>query len=296
MFKYYWIFGIVILLSFSSCEKNIRIKTHDTSQELVVDGSIDNKKDPIVVLTHSLNFFSEIDSNLLKSLFIHGAVVSVSGNGKSVTLTEHEVDTLNGNKYYYYSTDSASSPLMEGRIGQTYTLHIEVDGRSYEAKTTIPAGGFHLDSLWWVWGIKNNKPDSTKAYLMAQITDPPQLGNYARYFTRRNNEPFYPGLNSVADDEVTNGTIFDFQIDRGTNKNVKTDFNNYGYFLPGDTVTLKFCNIDKATFDFWHTWEYAWSNEGNPFSTPTAVLGNIPGALGYWGGYAAQYKTIIIPK
>jgi hypothetical protein len=131
---------------------------------------------------------------------------------------------------------------------------------------------------------------------MARIKDPPELGNYARYFTKRNSEPFYSGLTSVADDEITNGTIFDFQIDRGVDKNDHVNFSDYGYFNPGDTVTFKFCNIDKTTYDFWHTWEYAWSNTGNPFSTPTTVLGNVPGALGYWGGYAAQYATIIISK
>lgn len=296
MFKYLIFISVVLVLGCSSCEKNIHIQLHDAGEELVVDGSIENRKPPTVVLTRSLNFFSAIDTNLLKTLFVHGAIVSVTGNGYTVTLSEHEVDTLNGNKYYYYTTDSSDADLMRGKKGQTYTLQIKTNGKSYEAQTTIPKGGFKLDSLWWVWGMKNNKPDTTRAYLMARIIDPPILGNYARYFTKRNNEPFYPGLNSVADDEVTNGTIFDFQIDRGVNKSDKIDFNNYGYFLPGDTVTLKFCNIDKATFNFWHTWEYAWSNEANPFSTPTIVLGNVKGALGYWGGYAAQYKTVIISK
>jgi hypothetical protein len=60
-------------------------------------------------------------------------------------------------------------------------------------------------------------------------------------------------------------------------------------------VTLKLCNIDKATYDFWRTMEFAYSSVGNPFSSPTKVLSNISGgALGYFGGYAAQFKTIII--
>lgn len=296
MYKWPAIIVITFALGSTSCEKDIHINLQDATQELVVDGTIENRKPPTIVLTNSMNFFSSIDTSILKTLFVHGAIVSVTGNGHTVTLSEHEMDTLNGNKYYYYTTDSSDAGLMRGKIGQAYTLHIETDGKSYDAVTTIPAGGFHLDSLWWVWGMKNNKPDTTQAYLMARITDPPVPGNYARYFTKRNREPFYPGLNSVADDEITNGTIFDFQIDRGVSKNDQIDFNRYGYFLPGDTVTLKFCNIDKATYNFWHTWEYAWNNESNPFSTPTTVLGNVKGALGYWGGYAAQYKTIIIPK
>lgn len=283
---------LALAVMFTGCEKSISIHLHQSSQKLVVEGTIENGKPPTVILTHSLDYFSTIDTTILKGMFVHDAHITVTGNGESVQLVEHSLDTLNGNKYYYYAPDSASA--FTGKLGQSYALHISTENETLDAVTTIPAHGFRVDSVWWLWGIKDQKPDTTKAFLMVRIIDPPQLGNYARYFTKTNNEPFYPGLASVADDEVTNGTIFDFQLDRGVNKNIKIDYDNYGYFNPGDTVTLKFCNIDKNTFDFWHTWEYAWSNNGNPFSTPTIILGNIPGALGYWGGYAAQYRTIII--
>jgi len=43
--------------------------------------------------------------------------------------------------------------------------------------------------------------------------------------------------------------------------------------------------------------EYTYSSVGNPFSSPITVIGNISnGALGYFGGYATQYRSIIIPK
>jgi hypothetical protein len=62
-------------------------------------------------------------------------------------------------------------------------------------------------------------------------------------------------------------------------------------------VVVKYCNIDKATFDFWRTMEYSYANIGNPFASPNKVLSNIQGGgLGYFGGYAAQYKSINIPK
>jgi len=290
------ILGVILVVGVSSCEKNVNLALHQAGQQLVVDGKIESGHSPVVVLTRSQNFFSSIDTTILKNLFVHGAQVTVTGNGTMVTLLEVSVDTLNGNKYYYYTVDSSEQFHFRGRTGGSYALHITVDGKAYDANTTIPSDGFRLDSAWWLWGVKDNKPDTSEAFLMARIVDPPQLGNYARYYTKRNDEPFYPGLSSVADDEITNGTVFDFQIDRGVDKNDKIDFDDYGYFKRGDRVTLKFCNIDKTTYEFWQTWEYAWSNQGNPFSTPTTVLGNIPGALGYWGGYETEYKTITIPK
>lgn len=290
------IMGLLISVGWVACEKNIQLKLHQSTQDLVVEGTIENGKAPRVVLTHSQDFFSRIDTNILKDLFVHGAHVTVTGNGHTIQMVEQVIDTLDGNKYYYYSPDSSDAYMLLGRKGQKYELHIDLDGKSYDAETTIPAGGFVVDSVWWLWGVKDNKPDTSEAFLMARIQDPPALGNYARYFTRRNSEPFYPGLSSVADDQITNGTTFEFQIDRGVDKNAKLDLNDYGYFKPGDTVTLKFCNIDQATFNFWQTWEYSWNSTGNPFSTPTTVLGNIRGALGYWGGYAVQYNTIIITQ
>lgn len=294
LFLYIFCPAVVFWILWTGCEKKISIDLHQSDQKLVVEGTIENGKQPRVILTHSLNYFSSIDTTILKTMFVHDAKILVSGDGDTVRLSEHSVDTLNGNKFYYYAPDTAG--LFIGKVGQAYSLHIEVGNKVLNAITTIPAQGFQVDSLWWLWGVKDKAPDTTKAFLMLKINDPPQAGNYARYFTKTNEEPFYPGLASVADDEITNGTTFDFQLDRGVNKNVKVSYDDYGYFNPGDTVTLKFCNIDEATYAFWHTWEYAWSNNGNPFSTPTTILGNIPGALGYWGGYAAQYRTIIITK
>lgn len=132
---------------------------------------------------------------------------------------------------------------------------------------------------------------------MARITDPPGYGNYIRYFTKTNQDAFFPGQNSVFDDQIIDGKTYDIQVDKGVNRNEKLDTGEYGFFKRGDTVTVKFCNIDKATYDFWRTWEFNYQSVGNPFSSPGKVLGNISnGALGSFCGYAAQYKTLIIPK
>jgi hypothetical protein len=43
--------------------------------------------------------------------------------------------------------------------------------------------------------------------------------------------------------------------------------------------------------------EYNYSSIGNPFSSPVKVLSNIKGGgLGYFGGYAVQYNTLVIPQ
>ncbi len=131
---------------------------------------------------------------------------------------------------------------------------------------------------------------------MIKAYDPSGFGDYIRYFTKRNSEPFYPGLNSIFDDQVIDGTSYEIQVERGIPR-TGTIPDGYSFFDKGDVITLKLCNIDKATYDFWRTMEFSYASVGNPFSSPTKVVNNISsGGLGYFGGYAAQYRTIIIPQ
>ena len=72
------------------------------------------------------------------------------------------------------------------------------------------------------------------------------------------------------------------QVDQGINRNDPPKFEDYGFFNRGDTITVKYCNIDKPTYDFWRTLEYSYQSIGNPFSSPTSVLGNVKGALAHF--------------
>jgi hypothetical protein len=142
-----------------------------------------------------------------------------------------------------------------------------------------------------------NNPDTTLATLQGKFTDPFGLGNYVRYFTSVNNNVFLAGEKSAFDDQVIDGKTYDVQIEQGVDRNNPADDKTKGFFHKGDTVVLKFCNTDRATYTFWNTWEFAYQSVGNPFSTPNKVLGNISnGGLGAFCGYSVDYKKLIIPK
>jgi hypothetical protein len=86
------------------------------------------------------------------------------------------------------------------------------------------------------------------------------------------------------------------QVEKGVDRNKDINLEQYAFFDRGDSIAVKYCNIDKATYDFWRTIEYSYSAIGNPFASPSKVLSNIKGGgLGYFGGYAAQYKTLVVP-
>lgn len=290
--------GVIVLLAgfMTGCEKSISFTPDNKEPVLVVEATIENGQAPVVILTSSLDYFSRITPDKLVGSFVRNAEVVMSNGVKTHRLKEYEVPLQGSLSLYFYSIDSSNlSSSFEGEFATDYALRIVASGKTYEARTRIPELAKRIDSLWWKNAPKPE--DSAKAVVMVKTTDPPGLGNYIRYFTRVDSGPFLPGLNSVFDDQIVDGKTYSLQVDKGIDRNVDFDFEDFAFFDKGDTVTLKLTNIDKATYNFWRTMEYSYSSIGNPFSSPTKVLGNISGgALGYFGGYAADYKTVLIPK
>ncbi|MBW0178276.1 DUF4249 domain-containing protein [Sediminibacterium sp.] len=290
-----WTGFLMIIILLTACERDISIVPTASAPKLVVDAEIENNRPPFILLSRSLNFFSSIDSAELANSFVHNATVSIQEGNTVYPMKEFELRGANGNRIFYYSNDPLYPQQLFGQQGRKYKLTITVDGKLYTSETEIPLLTKTMDSLWWKKAPNNE--DTTKVVLMGRVTDPPGLGNYIRYFTSVNNQPFLPGGNSVFDDNIIDGKTYEIQIDKGVNRNEEIEFEEYGFFKRGDTATVKLCNITKPTYDFWRTWEFNFQSIGNPFSSPGKVIGNISnGALGAFCGYAAQYRSLIIPK
>lgn len=289
-----WLCLSTVLIS--SCERAIQFEPADPEPRLVVEGVIENDQYPRVVLSRSLNFFSNISAAELSNSFVHDAVITVSNGERTHRLKEYEVEVGGGLSLFYYSIDSAHmNTAFKGKFEKTYSLEIDVEGKQYNATTTIPALAKTISKLYYHENV--DKDDSSKVTLYGEFTDPVGYGNYIRYFTKVGDQSFYPGLNSVFDDQIVDGTTYNLQIEQGVDRNSDIDFEEYSFFYKGDEITVKFCNIDKGVFDFWRTLEYSYQSIGNPFSSPTKIRGNISnGALGYFGGYAVQYISIDIPE
>ena len=289
--------GICFLfILFCSCERRIEFVPESQEPKLVVEGIIETDESPTVFLTRSLDFFSRISRDELAGSFVRNAVVTISDGTTTEQLKEYELRVTDDTLLYYYAVDTAGGRVgMKGQQGGVYQLTIQADGKLYNATTTIPHLTKTIDSLYYYGSVRPE--DSNKVVLFGRFNDPPGFGNYIRYFTNVNGGIYLPGLNSVFDDQVVDGKKYNVQIERGVDRNREIDFEEYSYFNRGDIISIKFCNIDKAVFDFWRTMEYSYASIGNPFSSPTKVIGNISnGALGYFGGYAVQYTSIIIPE
>ncbi len=292
--RYLSLFAALIL--FAACEKAVSFTLDKADAKLVVDASIENGQAPRVVLTRSLDYFSKINADLLAKSFVHDAQIDISNGHLTHRLKEYSVVT-DAATLYYYTVDSANpATAFVGEMKKTYDLTLRIGNDTYTAQTTIPAMAKTIQSLSWKKSEKNE--DSLKVMVIASLQDPPGLGNYVRYYTSVNKGPYFPGFTSVYDDQIVDGQTYEIPVDKGVDRNTEIKYDNsYGLFDRGDTVVVKFANIDKATYDFWRTMEYNYQNIGSPFSSPTKVQGNISNnALGYFGGYANQYISIVIPK
>ena len=70
---------LVLLSAFLfSCEKNINFDLDNAKDVLVVDAEIESGKPPVVFLTRSTSFFSQIDPSILSTLFVRNAEVYIS--------------------------------------------------------------------------------------------------------------------------------------------------------------------------------------------------------------------------
>lgn len=292
--RYLSLFAALIL--FAACEKAVSFTLDKADAKLVVDASIENGQAPRVVLTRSLDYFSKINADLLAKSFVHDAQIDISNGHLTHRLKEYSVVT-DAATLYYYTVDSANpATAFVGEMKKTYDLTLRIGTDTYTAQTTIPAMAKTIQTLSWKKSEKNE--DSLKVMVIASLQDPPGLGNYVRYYTSVNKGPYFPGFTSVYDDQIVDGQTYEIPVDKGVDRNTEIKYDNsYGLFDRGDTVVIKFANIDKATYDFWRTMEYNYQSIGSPFSSPTKVEGNVSNnALGYFGGYANQYISIIIPK
>ena len=324
----YGIFIIVLFLT--ACSKVIKVDIPPASQQVVVDGTIEYNAPPIILLSKSQQFFGTTNLNNLGAYFIHGARVKVTGSdSSSVQLVEFCLQDLNLPKAQqqqvlsalgYTSVDSANainicaytvpdivnyfttgSCSFMGKQRTAYTLDImsppiysgQHDSIHVTSTTTIPTA-VGIDSL-------AIKPDNDPVYadsfsaVFVYVTVPDTFGNFIRYLTKVNSQPFYPPLGgSVYDDKLFVGRSFSLPVERGQSPDAKFDLNTDTYFPKGDTVTLKWSNIDGNTYNFYNTLE---SDGGNsPFSSPVKIVGNVNNGLGCFGGYATKYYTIVVPK
>lgn len=294
----------------TSCETEFTPEPIENAEQIVVEGYIEageNAGPTYVILTKSLPFFEEINQETFNNIFINDAEVTVFDGENEFMLTELCISELTAEQIgiasEFLGIDASSREVefcvyidllqqITPEIGGRYDLTIKTGDETLTATTTIPEL-VALDSLKFV--STPGEDVDTLAQLEAYIQDPAEIDNYYRYFTQINSEPMIGGIPSVTDDRLFDGQFFAFPIAKAERRDAEFNTTTYGYYLVGDTLTMRWANVDKNHFDFWNTLEFNALNQG-PFSSYTRVDSNIEGGIGIWGGYATKYYTLVVEK
>ena len=182
---------------------------------------------------------------------------------------------------------------MKGVLGRTYSLHIKTKSDEIVTAITTLQKRVPLDSVWFK--IQESLPgNDTLGYVWATLHDPDTLNNCYRWMAMRvgKDSTFIPPFGSVFEDRFVNSTTFDFAYNRGSifNSTADDDENDEaGFFKKGDSIIVKWCAIDRSTYEFWRDAETQLSNNGSPFATPSVIRSNVVGGLGLFASYSPSY-------
>jgi hypothetical protein len=284
--------NLIVITFLTSCEKEIQVDLPDYQSKIVIEGSIETNQPEIVCVTRSTDYFQKYDSATISHMIVTNAVVTVT-NQFGITDTLVPVFDMSQPLPFIYKGSS-----VIGQVGGSYTLKVLLDGKTYSANTTI-LSPIAIDTMYYV---EQNDREHIGIVRM-KFTDPLGLRNYYRFYSKilGKDVDFIPVWGGATyDDKLFDGLSTFGDIYKGDKTNLMKDTAtgegrmNSHLFAIGDTVVVKMSSIDYYTFKFWYSAEMEMNSGGNPFTTPSPIISNIPDALGVWAGYGPAFDTIII--
>ncbi|MFA6403099.1 MAG: DUF4249 domain-containing protein [Salinivirgaceae bacterium] len=283
------IISAIIAISFlTACEKEIDIDMPASTPSVVVEGFIVNDMAPIVILTNNVEYVAQAGKDLYEQSFVHNALITldVAGNITDTLVEITQTNAQTGIKSSFYT-----SQKTKGEVGKSYSLKITYSDKTYSATATIPEP-VEIEEIWF-----ENHPeaanDSFKT-VWVKILDP-SITNYYRYTSEVNGQHGPQPEISTVSDKSFNGKEYNKAIDSGL-ANEEQDMHGgvSGYYVIGDTVTVKWANSEKSYYDVWTTIDFRRTQNQNPFMNPTCIVGNIKGCLGYWSGLGVCVKSVVL--
>ncbi len=254
--------NILLILVLSTlivaCTKNINVDVNNAIPQVVIEANLCNvvgdTNSGYVQVSKTVNY-----SALNSPNYVTDATVFLSDNlGNKDTL----VQTLPG-RYKFKN---------EGTPGITYNLEVIVDGKSYQAKSTMPAANY-LDTIISIPSFFGGK---TNNVIVPIFLDKGGEKNYYRYIQYVNGQR-QPQVH-INDDQFNDGLYTQYGI-----------FNGERDVLVNDTVTIDLQSIDASAYLYWY------SLEQNQSTTPSNPVSNFTnGGLGYFSAYSQYTRSIIV--
>jgi len=248
---------VFVSLIFSGCETPISLKIPSMENTKVIEGSIENNKPAVVVISKSLPYFSNVSVETILASIDTNAIVKVSddmGNTEQLQrlfyvdiLKEYTSllpDLLLDHSFMYFLISSVTpNPIsvlsenslaiftklatqkhfayigknIKGIPGHHYSLYIESGGKIYTAQTEIPLNTVQVDSFAFY-----KRGNDTTASLRLFFTDSPATRDCYRFFLKIDSLDWhYESIYMGAFDDLTfNGLSGSYEMLRQPQANI----------------------------------------------------------------------------
>ena len=260
-----------------SCEETITIDTSTTDSKVVIEGLVTNvASGSYVKLSRSRNFYD----NGQTARITDAQVTVNTSTGEQIVFIHNPSGGTDSIGYYF------PNPNFAGTVGTTYTLNVEVEGKTYTAAeemqpvTTIDSLTSKIDE------DEFDDPEEPGRHFAVFFfaKEPQDRADYYLFKFYRNGELLldWPTDIYIADDEALGETIDDVEI--------------AGYFKEGDKAKVEMYSLTRNGFIFYSDLSTLLNNDGGMFSPPPANprtnLSN--GAMGYFQVSAVDALEITV--
>jgi hypothetical protein len=254
---------IILVLCLISCQKVIKLDLNEGNPRYVMEGNlIAGEPDFILKISKTTSYFNPKTPEP-----VNNATVVLFDNNvpKTLTFIQDGIYQLTG---------------ANAQIGNLYTLKVEVDGNTFEAKANIPDSVPIVDLIYVddEVSLSYNDPSGKKNYY--------RIRQYKNTFNPLDISEF------ILDDFGTDGTLITENLFFGRGDDEGNGINS------GDTIHAELQSINEKTYTFLNTLDAAISGGGSgPGSTSPAnpITNWTNNGLGYFGGGSQSIRTIVIP-
>jgi hypothetical protein len=253
---------IFTAIAFCSCEKVIDLNLKNAEPQLVIEGSIINvPHNPTVRITRSVRFD---EPNNFPG--VSGAIVRVTTGNSPLTLTETSTGVYRG-------------PAVIARSGRTYSLQVDVDGKTYKATSTMPDQVF-IDSI--AIDEQSFRAKETKT-VVVYYKDPPVVKNQYRFILSVNGvliKEIFVRNDDFNDGGTIRAALYQEDVD------IKI----------GDKIELEMQCIDARMYTYWFTFS---KQSGNGMGNGSVAPANPPNnfdipVLGYFSAHTSDRRIVTV--
>lgn len=249
---------ILLMVMFSSCEKVIDLDLNKAEPKIVIYSDLTDQPEGQVVRISKTYDFSE--PNRFNA--VSGAVVTVTTpSGIKIPFPESTTPGV------------YQSGRFRGRVGSTYTLTVDVEGKQYTASSTMQPKVL-LDSLTF---RELSFFGKTSSHVVANFQDPAGVRNYYRYILKVKSK--------IVEDVVSEDRFND------GNRVANTIFHELDDLDTGDPLELELQCIDPNVYRYYFSLKQNVGGGGPPVApeNPPSNISN--GALGVFSAHTSSKRA-----